>query len=172
MTLGLRSGEVRLLEAHAEWASMFEHERRAIAEAVGDALTIQIEHVGSTAIPGVPAKPILDIAIGVRDYEAARVSVAPMERLGYEYRGEHGIAERLYFVKGDPRTHHVHMVERDSEKWTSMVGFRDALRANPRLAREYAQQKAILAAQFAANREAYQAAKDLIVERLLRAVSR
>jgi GrpB-like predicted nucleotidyltransferase (UPF0157 family) len=130
-------------------------------------LNVDIEHVGSTSIPGVPAKPILDILIGVDDFEAAMAYVPRMESLGYEFRGENGIPRRHYFVKGKPRTHHVHMVERNGELYTITLGFRDALRAAPHLAQEYAERKSVLATQHANDRSAYQAAKDLVVEKLL-----
>jgi GrpB-like predicted nucleotidyltransferase (UPF0157 family) len=70
--------------------------------------TLEVQHVGSTAIPGVSAKPVLDVLVGVAGFDEAVCALRP---LGYCYRGEHGIPRRHYFVKGDPRTHHLHMVE-------------------------------------------------------------
>jgi GrpB-like predicted nucleotidyltransferase (UPF0157 family) len=166
--LGLESKRVRLASDHANWAADFDRERQSIL----DVLSGQVEHIGSTSIPGVPAKPILDILIGVDDFEAARAFVREMESLGYEFRGEYGIARRHYFVKGTPRTHHVHMVERGSEMWTVTLRFRDALRADTTLAAEYAERKSALAGQHAENREAYQAAKDRVVEELLTRIVR
>jgi GrpB-like predicted nucleotidyltransferase (UPF0157 family) len=90
-----------------------------------------------------------------------------MESLGYEFRGEFGIVGRHYFVRGKPRSHHVHMVERTSEMWAITIKFRDALRADAELAREYAERKSVLAAIHAEDRDAYQAAKDRVVEELL-----
>jgi GrpB-like predicted nucleotidyltransferase (UPF0157 family) len=168
LLLGLHSGEVRLALDHAAWAEEFLRERERILAAVG-AQVCGVEHVGSTALPGVPAKPILDLLVGVENFEAARVCVAPLEALGYEYRGEYGIARRHYFVKGMPRTHHLHMHEVASEAWRSQLGFRDALRADPQLARHYAEAKTRLAAMHGRDREGYQAAKDEVIGAMLAA---
>ena len=154
-----------LASEHAAWAAAFLRERELLLGALGDAV-VAVEHVGSTSVPGVPAKPILDVLIGVVSFEAAVVCVEPMVRLGYEYRGEYGIARRHYFVKGSPRTHHVHLHEVGGEAFGSLLGFRDALRARPELAREYAEAKVRLAA--GGDRKAYQAAKDEVVEGMLR----
>lgn len=171
MSLGLESGRVALSYAHQAWAEAFTHERKTILEALSGHATV-VEHVGSTAIPGVPAKPILDILVGVLSFENARVCVGPMESLGYEYRGEYGISRRHYFVKGSPRTHHVHMLEVDGETWSSMIAFRDALLADADVAREYVEAKIRLAAAHGEDRTGYQQAKDQVVERILTRVAR
>ena len=119
--------------------------------ALGD-LVLDIQHVGSTALQSILAKPIIDIGIAVRNFDAAVVCVEPMQRLGYEYRGEAGIAKRHYFVKGRPRTHHVHMVEIDSEEWRSLVLFRDYLLDHPLVATQYEALKRTLAARYATER--------------------
>jgi GrpB-like predicted nucleotidyltransferase (UPF0157 family) len=140
MVLGLAPGKLFLARAHDDWAGAYERERARIVAALGENL-LDIQHVGSTSIPDAPAKPILDILIGVRDFDEAIVCVGPMIALGYIYRGENGIARRHYFVKGDPRTHHVHMVEIQSDTWRDILRFRDLLRLNPALASEYAREK-------------------------------
>lgn len=171
MVLGLFSGQVRLARDHGAWAAAFEDEAARIVAVLGDG-AVAIEHVGSTSMAGVPAKPILDLLIGVEDFEAARVCVAPMESLGYVFRGEYGITRRHYFVKsadaaGRLRTHHVHMVELGSEMWTVTLRFRDRLRAHADLAAEYGRAKLDLARIHADDRAAYQREKDKVVERLL-----
>ena len=164
--LGVESGRVTLARAHDAWAAAYERERARIVAAVGDHV-VAIEHVGSTSIPGVPAKPILDILMGVEDFEKARVCIAPMTNIGYEYRGENGIPRRHYFVRGDPRTHHAHMVEVESDNWQTTLRFRDLLRAHSDLAAEYGRAKELLARTYADDRKAYQRAKDKVVERIL-----
>jgi GrpB-like predicted nucleotidyltransferase (UPF0157 family) len=166
MTLGLASAHVSLMRAHDAWAAAYERERVKIAAALGDQM-IRIEHVGSTSIPDVPAKPILDILVGVHDFHDARVCVGPMMAIGYSYRGENGIPERHYFVKGEPRTHHVHMVEAQSENWRITLRFRDLLRIHPDLAGEYSREKERLARMHFDNREAYQREKDRVIESIL-----
>ena len=166
MELGLASRSVSLSRAHDAWANAYELERARIVAALGDHL-LDIQHVGSTSIPNVPAKPILDILLGVRDFEQATALVEPMVSIGYTYRGENGIPRRHYFVKGDPRTHHVHMVELRSDSWSLTLRFRDLLRTNPELADEYAREKEHLVLLHSGNREQYQRDKDRIVESIL-----
>ena len=166
MVLGLSSGRVLLARAHAAWAAAYEQERDRIVAAIGEHL-LDIQHVGSTSIPNVPAKPILDIMVGVRDFDEAAACIEPMVAIGYSYRGENGIPRRHFFVKGDPRTHHVHMVELGSSDWRVTLRFRDLLRANSELANEYAREKERLVLLHTGNREMYQREKDKIVESIL-----
>ena len=163
---GLASGEVSLTRAHDAWSIAYERERVRIVAALGEHL-LDIQHVGSTSIPNVPAKPILDILVGVRDFDEATACVVPMIAIGYTYRGENGIPRRHYFVKGNPRTHHVHMVEVGSDTWRVTLRFRDLLRMSPGLASEYAREKERLALLHAGNREVYQREKDTVVESIL-----
>ena len=109
--LGLKRGELHLSPYRDEWPLLFESEKKIIEAAVGDHVS-DIQHVGSTAIVGMPAKPILDIAIAVEEFERTRVCIDPLIALGYTFRGENGIPRRHYFQKGEPCTHHVHMVEK------------------------------------------------------------
>ena len=166
MTLGVPAGKVILREDHDAWAEAFARERLALEEVLGSSI-VAVEHAGSTSIPEVPAKPILDILVGVRDFEEARACVSPMIAVGYAYRGENGIPRRHYFVQGDPRSHHVHMLEVDSPAWAEMLRFRDLLRADRDLAREYAAEKRRLAERYGNDREAYQREKDKVVVRIL-----
>src|SRR5689334_1122677 len=105
---GLEEGALRLTPYHKEWEQLFREEKARLQAAVG-LFVLDIQHVGSTSIPGLIAKPIIDIAIAVRSFEEARVCIQPVESLGYRYRGENGIPRRHFFVKGNPRTHHIHM---------------------------------------------------------------
>lgn len=171
MVLGLTSGEVSLARAHDAWAAAYEQERDRIVAALGD-YVLDIQHVGSTSILNVPAKPILDILIGVRDFDDAAACVGPMIAIGYAYRGENGIPRRHYFVKGEPRTHHIHMVEIGSDMWRDTLRFRHLLRTNPVLASEYAREKERLAQLHSGNRKAYQREKDMFIERFLRNASK
>ena len=90
-----------------------------------------------------------------------------MESIGYRYRGENGIRRRHYFVKGKPRTHHVHIVERNSDNWRQTVHFRDLLRSDRDAANEYALAKRALAERYARDRKAYQREKGRVIGRIL-----
>ena len=164
--LGLEAGVVKLVPYSVEWQRLFEEEKALLEAAVGD-LVLDIRHVGSTAIPGMVAKPILDIGIAVTDFDEATALVAPIEGLGYQYRGEFGITRRRYFVKDNPRTHHIHMVEIDSREWKNHLFFRDVLIQRPELAEEYAVLKTDLARRYAADRDAYLEGKAPFIERVL-----
>jgi len=94
-----------------------------------DGQALGIEHIGSTAVPGLCAKPIVDVLVGLRALELSDEQVAAMGTLGYEYLGEFGIPGRLFFRKA-PRTHHVHVVEHGGEHWDRQLVFRDALRTD------------------------------------------
>ena len=164
--LGLKRGELRLSPYRDEWPVLFESEKTIISSAIGDQ-TVDIQHVGSTAIVGMPAKPILDIAIAVEDFEKARVCIAPLAALGYTFKGENGIPRRHYFTKGEPCTHHIHMVEETSDEWAKLMLFRDYLRSDRRVAAEYARLKSALSDRLDGDRKSYQAAKTEFIKETL-----
>ncbi len=160
---------VEMAAYDSAWPAAFQRERALIAVALGD-LALAIEHVGSTAVPGLGAKPIIDITVGLRRQTDGEECVRPLEELGYEYRGEAGIPGRLYFRKltDGLRTHHIHMVELESDFWQRQLLFRDYLREHPQEARAYYELKVRLAAQYGADRDGYTEAKTEFIESALR----
>jgi GrpB-like predicted nucleotidyltransferase (UPF0157 family) len=164
--IGLDQGVVCMVPHSAGWARAYEAERARIEAAIG-AHILEVQHVGSTAIPGIATKPIVDIAVGVASFEGARVCIAPMEALGYTYRGENGIPGRHYFTRGEPTLYHVHMHEVTSRAWGNLVLFRDYLLERPQEARAYWALKARLAEQHRHDRRAYTAGKAAFIERIL-----
>jgi GrpB-like predicted nucleotidyltransferase (UPF0157 family) len=147
------------------WPLLFEEERDLIGAAVG-ARAVKIEHVGSTAVPGLAAKPVIDIMVGSRSIEEdSPTLVGGLTRIGYEYRGEAGVPGRLFSRKfrGGERTHHLHLFELGGEEWDRHLLFRDYLREHPGAAREYARLKRDLAARFRDDREAYTDAKTAFI---------
>lgn len=166
--LGLEPNTVRLLPHQEEWAKLFEEEKARIIEAIGPYI-LDIQHVGSTAIPGIPAKPIIDIGVAVRNFEEAAVCINPIVQLGYVYRGENGIPRRHYFRKGSPiRSHHLHINEITGPDWQNQILFRDYLRRHPEAAAEYGRLKTNLAQELLNDRDAYLAAKAPFIENILR----
>lgn len=161
--LGLNSGELRFSPYHDKWPVLFETEQEIIKSAIDDHI-VDIQHVGSTAIIGMPAKPILDIAIAVDDFETARVCIVPLTNLGYTFKGENGIPHRHYFQKGELCTHHLHMVEETSEEWTKLILFRDYLRSNQRVSEAYRDLKIDLLERTNGDRKSYQAAKSAFID--------
>ena len=161
--------DVIVVEYDPTWPARYERERAGIVEALGDVMegVAGIEHVGSTAVPGLAAKPIIDIMVGLRELPVGERCVQPLEGLGYEYRGDAGIPGRYYFRKGNPRSHHLHMVEHGSEFWQRHILFRDLLRERPAVAREYAALKKELAVQYRTDRLAYTEAKTPFIDAAL-----
>ena len=157
---------VRLLTWTPAWAERFRAERTELERAVGGRV-LAIEHIGSTSISGIRAKPIVDIGIAVESFEAARATVPPIEALDYVYRGEHGIAGRHFFQKGDPREFNLHMLEITSEEWQRHIAFRDYLRSHRDAALEYEALKQELARRHANDVEAYAEAKTPFVRRII-----
>jgi len=161
---GLRSDELRLVTVGPEWAMRFSSESGRLSAAL-EAAALDIQHVGSTAVPGISAKPILDIAIAIRSYEGGHALVPRFETLGYRYRGENGIPRRHYFVLGAPqRTHHVHVLEHDSDEWRRHLAFRDWLLGSPADAARYSAFKSRCVAEALGSREEYQRLKTPVFE--------
>lgn len=118
-----------------EWPRRFEVERARLETALSLWLDHGIQHIGSTSVPGLAAKPIIDMIAGVRDLEEARAAFDPLQALGYRYR-EHRPEAHLFW-KPAPNASGVHLTEPGSDLWRERLAFRDALRANPALAVEY-----------------------------------
>ncbi|MEX2214573.1 MAG: GrpB family protein [Phycisphaeraceae bacterium] len=165
--LGLAKGVVRLAEYSPDWPRTFERERERILAACGDHLHA-IEHVGSTSVPGLIAKPVLDIMPALRTPQAGEAIIEPMTALGYEYRGAFGLPGRFFFVlrSGDDNVVHCHAWPREHPQVRRHVAFRDYLRAHPEAAAEYAALKRKLAGQHETDREAYTDAKDEFIQRI------
>jgi GrpB-like predicted nucleotidyltransferase (UPF0157 family) len=161
---------VVIVEYDPRWPALYEAERDRILATVGD-FVIAIEHIGSTAVPGLGAKPIIDIMPAVRSLADAEKCVEPLAGIGYEYVPEYNelIPERRYFHKGpdDARTAHLHMVEQTSEFWQRHVLFRDWLRTHPEDAQEYYRLKKELAARFGRDREGFTDAKGPFIESIV-----
>lgn len=158
---------VEIVDYDPRWPAMFEEEKARILGACGEWLAA-VEHIGSTSVPGLPAKPIIDVMPGLRRLEDGVHCIEPMQKLGYQYLGEYGIPERLYFNKGIPRTHHVHMFEVGHHQWDRHLLFRDYLRNNPEVLAAYAELKRELAERYRDDRDAYTDAKTEFVRNIER----
>ena len=160
---------IEIIEPDPSWPDQFVTEARAIAEVLRP-LDPRIEHFGSTAIPNLPAKPVIDILIIVADVSVWPRVVAPLSSLGYIYWAENPRTDRMFFVKGMPpfgrrRSHHVHIRTPADVK---ELDFRDWLREHPADAARYAKVKRELAERFKSDREAYTEAKGEFIQQLFR----
>ncbi len=170
--LGLQRGIVRLAPHNTEWARLFAEEKARLKAALGDE-ALDIQHMGSTSVPGLAAKPILDVAVAVGDIPAIMRCVPLLEALGYIYFGDRSEKGDYFFAKGgaQSRTHYVHMVEHLSPEWVTMLRFRDYLIANPAARQRYSDLKYRLYQRHAEDRKAYTDGKAALIQTLLREAS-
>ncbi len=166
--LGLKSGTVELVEYNANWPKIYELEAESLRKALGiDAG--RIEHVGSTSIPNMPSKPILDIAVLVDSLDIAEDWKDRLAKIGYWYKGiEPDLPDRRFFAKGprEKRTVYLHIV--NSREFESLLKFRDRLRDNASLAEEYATLKRSLATKHKDNRDIYTRSKNDFIRSVIK----
>jgi GrpB-like predicted nucleotidyltransferase (UPF0157 family) len=163
---GLVHGTVQLAEWTPRWAELFAEEAARLRLALGD-LAIAIEHYGSTSVPGLVAKPLLDILVGGPEPNDAEPYIAALAPLGYDYAAHAGVPEHLVFGRGRARTHLVHVVRYGGGAWHRALAFRDALRADAGLRDVYAALKRKLAQRHGVDRSRYTADKSAFVEHVL-----
>lgn len=166
--LGVPTNQIRVYPYDPAWPHLFHAEAGRIRAAIG-AYILNLQHIGSTAVPGLAAKPLIDIGVAVADFAQARRCVRPLVDLGYHYLGENSIPRRRFFVYGEPRTYNLHMNESHSFDWRQTIAFRDYLRTHPDVAAAYAALKLQLAQQFATDPDAYDAGKDAFIKQVLQA---
>lgn len=171
------SEDIELRDYDAAWPGLFRAEKEHLVACLPRDLLGRIEHFGSTAVPGLAAKPIVDMLVEVRSLEETKTRIAPvLEAQGYDYFWRPSFGDSTppfyaWFIRRDAagrRTHHIHMVEAHFEHWDRLL-FRDFLIANPDVAAEYAALKRKLAAAHPGDREAYTSGKTGFVTRITEA---
>ena len=174
MSVGLKRGIVKLVKYDPKWADLFDKEKKLFKDTFGD-LIISTEHIGSTSIKGMIAKPIIDIDIGVKSLKIALEMKEKFEGIGYEHRvlnpnlvktkNKKKVEEQELYVKGpeSERTHHVHVTVCNGDYWKKDLLFRDYIRNNSKRAKEYAELKKKLAKKFADDRMKYTIGKDSFI---------
>jgi GrpB-like predicted nucleotidyltransferase (UPF0157 family) len=158
--------KVKVVPYDPAWPREFECEASRIAEVLRN-VAIAIHHIGSTAIPGIHAKPIIDILLEISDLPSLDANSAAMMSLGYEAMGEFGIPHRRYFPKNNAdgtRTHQVHAFEAGSETAIRHLAFRDYMIAHPMAAHAYGELKQSLARQHPDSIEGYMDGKDAFIK--------
>lgn len=160
----VRDERIHLRAYDPEWPGQFAAEAEVLQGVLGPHIVGGIHHVGSTAVPGLTAKPIIDIMIGVADLESARPCIDLLAASDYCY-APHRPDVMHWFCKPDPahRTHHLHLVPTGSRRFTDVLAFRDYLRTHPAAVREYEALKRRLALQHAHDRDAYTDGKSAMV---------
>ena len=166
--LGLESGTVRVMPHDPRWSMLFAQEAKRIRGALAARdLQLVIEHMGSTAVSGLSAKPIIDILAGWDRVEMLPRVIATLQDAGYIHRGEQGIPGREFFRRGDPRQYHLHLAQFRGTFWQDHLAFRDLLRTDDRIAGEYDTLKHGLAERYPRDREAYIDGKTVFVQEML-----
>ena len=150
------------------WPTRFETERQALAPVLARWLAGPIEHIGSTAVPGLPAKPVIDIMGAVRDLSSSKSAILALLPLSYCYFDYKAEVMHWFCKPSDfERTHHLHLVPFESDLWYERLAFRDYLRSDEETRRAYMELKLTLASEFRDDREAYIDAKTEFIESVL-----
>ncbi len=159
--------EITVVAYNPEWPKMFEQEAKKLKEIFGE-LAINIHHTGSTSVPNLMAKPVIDITIEVDDIAKVDQLNQALSAIGYETRGECGMPLRRFFIKGEPRSHHLHVWDKDHAEIERDLLFRDTLIQNipARLAYENLKQK--LCKQHRFEPDKYTLGKDRLIKEILR----
>lgn len=165
--------QVRIEPYDPDWPIRFDAEADAIAEVIGTWITGGIHHVGSTAVPHLAAKPVIDIMVGVADLESSRPCIDLLAALDYWY-APYRAEVMHWFCKPRPsrRTHHLHLVPTGSPRFVDVLAFRDYMRAHRDAAAEYERLKRNLAGRHVNDREAYTEGKTEMVTSLTEAARR
>ncbi|MEH6942258.1 GrpB family protein [Bacillus sp. JJ722] len=152
-----------------EWAIQFQAEQRLLKGIVGKH-AIEIEHIGSTSIEGLGAKPTLDIMMGVHELSEVEESIEKLKHIGYEYVFHKEFPSRRFFRKGKWRagTHHLHVYKYESEEWINNLLFRDFLRTHPVQLKQYYQLKIELAQKYRNDRVSYTKAKESFIQSIIK----
>lgn len=167
--LGLKRHTVMLAPYDSSWSEAAQESIVQLRVALGDHV-IDIQHVGSTAVPGLPSKPVLDIAVLVPSCELVPILTEQLGKRGWIYldSAPHEVGH-MYVLEVEPqvRSHHLHLVERGDDRWDRYLRFRDALRQDVALRDTYARLKQELASAHAANRKLYTKGKDAFIQEVL-----
>ena len=165
------SAPILVVPYDLSWPDKFESEKEVLGRILAPWMAGPIEHIGSTAVPGLAAKPVIDIMIAVENLDVSFPAIAAAVTAGYNYWPYKADVMHWFCKPSDAyRTHHLHLVPYGSSLWHARLGFRNALRADSKLAEEYAQLKYRLADQYKDDREAYTESKTSFVQRVLMSI--
>lgn len=169
-----RKDKIELVAYDPNWPKLFLKEKKVLQKALKKFPKLRVEHIGSTSVPDMAAKPILDMLLSVQTPEMWPKLVEPLRELGYYYWGSH--EEEMLFIKGLPplgkqRTHHLHICEFEGVRWKKETAFRDHLKNDPEEAAAYEKLKRLLAKEYTYNREGYTKGKNSYIQKVLKKIS-
>ncbi len=145
---------ITLVAYRPEWVQLFRAEKERVQLALGE-LALNIHHIGSTSVPGLSAKPVIDLMVEIPDIEHASACIPPLQALGYAFIDHPENIDRRFFRKGSPRSYHLHLVQQNSQALQDHLDFREALRTDVALRQRYQLLKEELADRFSSERKAY-----------------
>ena len=169
MSLGLKRGTVQLEPHDKQWDVAAIQIIKKLKSILGDD-AIDIQHIGSTAIPTIKAKPIIDIVVGVDDFKRVMLHNEQLHKEGIFYRGsdvEHQLLYAMGNMENDTRTHHIHIVKWNGTEWKNYIHFRDYLHANENMALQYEKLKEEMKHKYADDRVAYTNSKQNMINKIL-----
>lgn len=169
MSLGLKRGTVQLEPHNKQWEEVAVQTIGKLKAILGEE-AIDIQHIGSTAIPAIKTKPIIDIAVGVDDFNRVLLYNEQLQQEGIVYRGldvEHQLLYVMGDMKNDTRTHHIHVVKWNETEWKNYIYFRDYLNSNENVALQYQQLKEELGRKYADDSIAYTSGKQNMIDKIL-----
>lgn len=167
--IGLKRGIVELVPYNEKWPEEFQKEAKILKHILADR-AVAIEHIGSTAIPGIKAKPVIDVAVGLRSMEGIESIIDILDKNQYYYRPKFGNKEtHVVFAKGDDvsRTHYIHIMRFNGQPWKEKIFFRDYMRSNSQAAQQYEALKLKAANANPLDRKAYTSEKDEFLQTIL-----
>lgn len=165
--IGLKRGTVKLSSYSNTWKSLYKKEKGILKSTLKNYIKIiDIQHVGSTSIPKLKAKPIIDIAIGIQILKDGKKCVKSLEKLGYEYEHDAGVKGRHFFAKGPEknRTHYLHIEKHNGKLWQNHILFRNYLKRFANIRKEYQKIKEIAADKYKNDRVAYSKEKSKFID--------
>jgi len=168
MPIGLKKGVVKLERHDKNWAKLFEEEKKILLERFPN-IILEVSHGGSTAIPNIVAKPIIDMFVAVPSLDDAERLRTELEQLGYIYRGKEDVLERILYLRAsrDLTTHYLHFVEKNNDEWNSHLLIKEYYLEHPEAVKEYELLKKKLAEQYPNDRKSYTNGKDEFIKSII-----
>ncbi len=166
--IGLKRGSVKLSPYNPKWAKEFEKERERILVKLESTYAVDVQHIGSTSVPGLTAKPLIDMSLGVRRFKDVEKLVKPLRELGYIF--DRKFQHQRFFAKGpdSKRTHYLHVMRYDGVKWRNDRAFREYLIEHPKQVHAYSKLKMELAQKYPNDRQKYSDGKDKFIKHILK----
>lgn len=171
--LGLNKHQVELRSYEKDWKEIFAETKELLVDALKE-FTLSIEHIGSTAVENLDSKPIIDIAIGLSNMSDVPQVRSILEEQDFIFRGDTRDDGEYLFVKEieqDVRTHHIHIVDKTAIQWKNYISFRDKLRSDKKVKKDYQELKRTLNKQFRNERVAYTEGKSDFIKRVLKDIN-